>query len=104
MANRGDEFDVAVVGGGLAGLAAAAYLARAGRRVAVYERASAPGGRAATRRDGEFRFNQGPHALYRGGRGVEVLRELGVAIDGGLAPVSGGFARWRGELHTLPAG
>lgn len=35
---RSDEFDVAVVGGGLHGLSAALHLARAGRRVAVIER------------------------------------------------------------------
>ena len=35
---RSEEFDVAVIGGGLHGLSAALHLARAGRRVAVIER------------------------------------------------------------------
>jgi phytoene dehydrogenase-like protein len=39
---------VVVLCGGLAGLSAAAYVARAGRRVAVLEEASELGGRAAT--------------------------------------------------------
>src|SRR6476469_78253 len=40
--------DVAIVGGGPAGLAAAAYLARAGKAVSVFERSNELGGRAAT--------------------------------------------------------
>ena len=39
---------IVVVGGGLAGLAAAAYLARAGRSVTVLERGGTAGGRAQT--------------------------------------------------------
>src|SRR5262249_3615300 len=54
--------DVVIVGGGLAGLTAACYLARAGREVELLERASAIGGRAATRRKGDFSLNLGPHA------------------------------------------
>ncbi len=41
--------DVAVVGAGIAGLAAARKLARAGAVVTVYERSGGPGGRLATR-------------------------------------------------------
>ena len=62
-----------VVGGGLAGLSAAAFLARAGRDVTVLEKAAAPGGRARTLdRDG-YRLNLGAHALYRAGVGMAVL-------------------------------
>jgi phytoene dehydrogenase-like protein len=43
--------DVAVVGSGHNALIAAAYLARAGRRVAVFERAAHPGGAVQTRGD-----------------------------------------------------
>lgn len=43
--------DVAVVGSGHNALIAAAYLARAGRRVAVFERAAHPGGAVQTRDD-----------------------------------------------------
>jgi phytoene dehydrogenase-like protein len=49
--------DVIVVGGGLAGLAAAAYLARAGRSVTLFEQAAAVGGRARTRKQGAFSLN-----------------------------------------------
>src|SRR5262250_2274614 len=76
------KMDAAVIGGGLGGLAAAAYLARGGRSVVLYEKASALGGRAMTTTAGEFRFNLGPHALYSASHGIAVLRELGVAFHG----------------------
>lgn len=38
--------DVVIVGGGMAGLAAAAYLARAGKTVTLFEKAVNLGGRA----------------------------------------------------------
>ena len=52
---------VVVVGGGLAGLAAATFAARAGRKTLLLERAAQPGGRAQTTRTDEgFLLNQGP--------------------------------------------
>jgi len=98
------QADVIVVGGGLAGLASAAYLAREGRRVLLFEKADAPGGRARTRTLDGFHFNLGPHALYLGGKAAAVLRELGVAFEGGEPQVSGGYAVRSGVLHTLPIG
>lgn len=94
---------IVVVGGGLSGLAAAAYAARAGHRVTVLEKAHAPGGRAATHdRDG-YRLNLGPHALYRGGPATAVLAELGVTIRGALPP-SSGYALDGDALRALPGG
>jgi phytoene dehydrogenase-like protein len=104
MTAKTREADAIVVGGGLAGLAASAYLARAGRRVVLFEKAEAPGGRARTRALDGFHFNLGPHALYRAGRAAAVLRELGVAFDGGDPQVSGAYALHGGVLHTLPVG
>jgi phytoene dehydrogenase-like protein len=99
-----ESADVVVVGGGLAGLAAAAYLAGAGCSVIVVEKAATLGGRAATRLQDGFHFNQGPHALYRAGRGQAVLRELGVPFEGGVAPSSSVYAAYDGRLHSLPTG
>ena len=59
-----EPLDVAIVGSGLAGLTATAYLVRGGRRVRVLERATEPGGRAMTSVEDGFAFNLGPHALY----------------------------------------
>lgn len=81
-----DTQDVVVVGGGLAGLAAGAYLARAGRQVSVLEKARRPGGRARTRERDGYLFNLGPHALFAGGPGASVLRELGVPFSGATPP------------------
>jgi NAD(P)-binding Rossmann-like domain len=56
--------DVVIVGGGLAGLFAAALVAQASRYVTVFEHAAEVGGRAATRVREGISFNLGPHALY----------------------------------------
>jgi len=93
--------NVVVIGGGLAGLSAALYLARAGRMVTLFERRSTLGGRAATHRRSGFRFNLGPHAWFRGGAGSRVLHELGVPVSGGV-PKRSGRAIYRGAQHALP--
>jgi glycine/D-amino acid oxidase-like deaminating enzyme len=94
-------FDVVVIGGGLAGLAAATFAARAGARVALLESGAHPGGRASTdHRDG-VSFNRGPHALYEGGPGMAVLRELGIDPPGGR-PRTNGRAIWEDREGPLP--
>ena len=98
------EADVIVVGGGLAGLAGATYLAREGRDVLLYEKAAAMGGRARTQQVNGYSFNLGPHALFKGGQAAEVLRELGVTYQGTQPGASGAYAVDDGRLHTLPAG
>jgi phytoene dehydrogenase-like protein len=94
---------VSIIGGGLAGLTAATYLARAGRRVTVFERAASLGGRARSHDYSGFRFNQGPHALYAGGAGVRVLRELGIPFSGGKPALAGLGVRGT-DLAPLPTG
>jgi phytoene dehydrogenase-like protein len=42
------QTDVVIIGGGLAGLSAACYLARSGVAVTLFEKSSGLGGRAAT--------------------------------------------------------
>jgi phytoene dehydrogenase-like protein len=95
-----ERLDTVVVGGGLGGLAAATYIARAGRPVTLLERSSGLGGRAATTEASDFRFNLGPHALYRTGPAADVLRELGVAYTGKVPPVSGHVVRG-GTLYPI---
>ena len=72
---------IAVAGGGLAGLAAGALLARDGHQVTLYE-GKTLGGMAASEDHGGFLWNWGGHALYRKGPGVPVLRELGLKPRG----------------------
>jgi phytoene dehydrogenase-like protein len=96
------HFDAAVVGGGLAGLTAATLLARQGASVVLLERARDAGGRAATHVEEGYCFNQGAHALYRGGAAVRVLSRLGVAWTGG-SPTGRGVAVLDGRPYTLPS-
>lgn len=98
------EPDVIVIGGGVAGLAAASFISRAGSSVSLFEQSHLLGGRAQTKQQDGFYLNMGPHALYRGGRGIEVLRELGVEPKGRVPSVSGAFAIKAGMKHTFPAG
>jgi phytoene dehydrogenase-like protein len=76
------QTDVIVVGGGLAGLTAACYLAQAGQQIMLFEGARTLGGRAASQAHEGFIFNRGIHALYSGGAASEVLAELGVPFSG----------------------
>jgi phytoene dehydrogenase-like protein len=95
------NWDVIVIGGGLAGLTAGATAARTGRRVLVLE-AHQPGGRARTvERDG-FVLNMGGHALYAGGPGVGVLRQLGIVPQGAPPPLARYRAVAGGRDHVLP--
>lgn len=76
-------YDVAVVGGGLAGLTAALYLARGGCSVVLYEKAEQAGGRAISQNHQGYLFNLGAHAVYEKTAGAQVLAELGIAYTAG---------------------
>lgn len=93
---------VIVIGGGLAGLSAAATAARAGARVTLFEARTSLGGRARTREDSGFLFNEGAHALYAGRVGIEVLRGFGIEPVGKRPPAAGAYGRLRGEIGLLP--
>ncbi|MEW5855384.1 MAG: FAD-dependent oxidoreductase [Myxococcota bacterium] len=95
--------DVVIVGGGVAGLVAACLAAREGRSVTLLERSAQLGGRARTHERERALFNLGPHALYRRGALMGVLRELGVRVSGGVPPASG-WALASGAMHVLPTG
>jgi phytoene dehydrogenase-like protein len=96
------EIDVAVVGGGLAGLSAAAFAARAGATVRLFDARSGLGGRARTATRDGFHFNEGPHALYRASAGAAVIRELGIVPKGGSAPLHRSRLSLDGRLRKAP--
>gem|GEM_PF-237633 len=95
--------DVVVIGAGLAGLTAAAIVARSGRSVVVREKRGAIGGDARSVNREGFTFNQGPHALYRGGPAERVLTGLGVKLRGGKPPVRGCLV-FDGRTEIAPTG
>jgi phytoene dehydrogenase-like protein len=94
---------VVVIGAGLAGLTAALTAADAGARVTVLEARAHPGGRARTTEANGFLFNQGAHALYRGGPAWDVVTGFGITPRGSSpdAAHADGLRR-DGTLAALP--
>jgi phytoene dehydrogenase-like protein len=97
-----ERFDVVVVGAGLAGLAAGATAAGAGASTLILDGHPA-GGRASTDERGPYKFNRGPHALYRGGEAQAVLARLGVSTPGAVPPGEGARGRVGDQVGVLPA-
>lgn len=79
------QFDVAVVGAGMAGLTAARRLAAAGLRVVVLDKGRAVGGRMATRRFAGGRFDHG--AQHFSARSQRFRGEVARWLDAGAARV-----------------
>jgi phytoene dehydrogenase-like protein len=101
------RYDVAIIGGGHNGLTAAAYLARAGRRVVVLERRHIVGGAAVTEEVFPgFYFSVCSYvvSLLR----PEIIRELELRrhglellpLDGTFTPLPGGDYLWRTDDHA----
>ncbi len=82
------NYDTIIVGGGIAGLTAAAYLARAGQSVAIFEQQSKVGGLVQTfARDGIY-FDGGLRSIENSGIVFPMLRQLGIEIEWTKSPVS----------------
>lgn len=95
---------VAVVGAGLAGLAAAIEAADRGAAVTLYDARESVGGRARTREQNGFLLNEGPHALYVDGEAMAFLRELGCEPSGGVPDAAGGVGVDGGRTGLMPGG
>ncbi|NOV02821.1 FAD-dependent oxidoreductase [Paenibacillus sp. LMG 31457] len=97
-----NQYDTAVIGGGLAGLIAAIDLAKGGQSVVIFEKSGRLGGRAKTNKKNGAFLNLGGHALYRAGQAHAILAELGVRLDGGNPP-SKMNAMWNNRIVPMPA-
>lgn len=79
-----NDFDAVIIGSGSGGLTAAAALARAGQRVAVFEQHTLPGGYSQSFEREGFQFSPGIHYIGQlgpGGRLREIYEGLGIADD-----------------------
>jgi phytoene dehydrogenase-like protein len=101
---------VLIIGSGMSGLTAGAYLARAGHAVTIFEQFPTPGGVTATVRQDGFGWDIGPLLLEGfapGDKGRRILEELGVSdqvpsvhADRGLAMPE--FALWKPAEYAGP--
>src|SRR5688572_8713274 len=100
-----DDFDVAIVGAGVSGLAAAYELRKRKRSVVVLERSERVGGVIVTERVGEFVIDGGPDSLLvQKPAAVTLCNELGLGDR--LFPTRlprTAFVLRDGALHPLPA-
>lgn len=87
------RYEAIIVGGGMAGLTAAAYLVRAGKRVLLCEKEQEVGGLVASFERGGFTFDPGIRAMESSGIVRPMLRQLGIAIDFLPSSVSIGIGR-----------
>jgi hypothetical protein len=85
-----EDVSIAVIGGGIAGLACAWELARADAKVTLFERSRGLGGRLATRRQGQFTFDHGTQFITARGRPFTKFIEV--------AARAGVVAQWRPRL------
>jgi phytoene dehydrogenase-like protein len=81
MAENTNTYDTIIVGGGMAGLTAAAYLSRAGQKTLLIEKNRECGGLVNSFvRDG-FQFDAGVRALEDAGIVFPLLKDLGIQLD-----------------------
>jgi hypothetical protein len=93
--------EITVVGGGIAGMAAAITAAEAGARVRLLEARGSLGGRARST-DGRYKANVGPHVLYKDGPLWAWLRDRDVLPPAAPTPLGGIRIRWEGSLRRTP--
>lgn len=85
------KYDSVVVGGGIAGLTAAAYLAKAGRSVVLFEKQSRTGGLVQTFARNNVWFDSGLRSIENSGIVFPMLKQLGIEVEFSKSMVSVGI-------------
>jgi phytoene dehydrogenase-like protein len=85
------KYDAIVVGGGIAGLTAAAYIARAGQSVVLFERQQKVGGLIQTFERNGIYFDGGLRSIENSGIVFPMLKQLGIDIEFSKSNISIGI-------------
>ena len=102
MSERFEPIDVAVIGGGISGLACAFWAKRKGRSVALFEASPDVGGCITSVRAGERIADGGPQSFAVSQAFVQLVNEAG--LDAALLPSqsSSAYIYYGGKLHAAP--
>ncbi len=101
-----NKYETIVVGGGIAGLTAAAFLARAGQKVLLIEKNRECGGLVNSFSREGFHFDAGVRALEDAGIIFPMLKALDIPLEVVKSPVSVGIAKeilHIGDITSLKA-
>ncbi len=96
LPRTGRPQEVAVIGAGLSGLACARTLSDSGHCVRIFDKARGPGGRMATRRAGELRFDHGAQYF--------TVRDPRFRLMVETWEIDGLVERWSGSLAVIRNG
>jgi oxygen-dependent protoporphyrinogen oxidase len=94
---------IAVVGGGIAGLACAWRLLRAGHEVEVLERAPEPGGRMQSVRRGDFQLDLGAPGFAKSDAAIHVVADA-LGLADAIRPYAHGRDAWMRDAVLRPLG
>jgi phytoene dehydrogenase-like protein len=75
------KYDAVIVGGGIAGLTAAAYLVKAGKSIALFEKQPKTGGLVQTFQRDQVCFDTGLRSIENSGIVFPMLNQLGIDIE-----------------------
>lgn len=75
------KYDTVIVGGGISGLTAGAYLSKAGKSIAIFEQQNKIGGLVQTFENNSVFFDSGLRSIENSGIVFPMLQQLGIEID-----------------------